>query len=370
MFRRAVEAQTRGDWRGALRDFVELARHDPPVVEALRRAGACCEELGRVPEAILWATRYSFHRPRDPGVWKALTRLHGQRGELDDARYSLDRARALDPADPELSLLDADLGAVSKAAQVLELSTAEVLGPSAPQSLDTPHFTIHYDFAAHGRLLPDLAKALEAAVITADPYLPSAGMKILVSLLVRAALAEDAPPLGDRSAAATCTEGGIRIYLPPSRARACRDTAYLVALAQHEVVHALLIEAGGGVPWWIHEGLAQFVSTGEHHPGCPPPPDGSPDLARYESAPPSAESEAAYALAHFAVAELDRSLGRDGLRDLLSSLVSGGSISETLTRADLPYAELGRRAWSLWCLQAESQTSQRKTLDRIPRRSP
>lgn len=266
-------AEADGDPRGAYAAaLAALARRDPPVPEALRRAAECLEGLGRVREALPWAVRYGFLRPRDAGAWKLSARLHAAAGDLEGARASLSRAAALDPVDPEVGELRARVAGAAPGAAALERATAEVHGRAVPHELETRHFRIACDFAAHGRLLPDLAKALEVAAQRAAAYLGAPRERVAVALLARDPLPHEAPALGDRSAAASCAADGIRLYLPPGRARACHDTPYLASLALHEVVHALLLQASDGLPWWLHEGLAQILSQGETPLGAPPAP--------------------------------------------------------------------------------------------------
>lgn len=369
VYRRGVGALGRGDPSRALEAFLDLARRDPPIVEAFRQAAECLEVLGRAPEALLWAARYAAERPRDPTAWRLLARLHGERGDLADGRACLARARELDPADPETVALEARLAAAEPAAAVLACRTAEVLGPSVPHLLETPHFAIRCDFAVHGRQLPDLAKGLEAAVQRTAPYVRPPEARIPVELLARPAAPGEAPPLGDRAAAADCGAGGIRIYLPPARSRAWGDAPYLVGLALHEVVHASLLRVSPRFPWWVHEGLAQWVSLGGAHEGWLPAPDDPPDLSRYEGPPRGEEVETAYALAHFALEALHRDGGAEGVRRLLECLAAEPTAETALARCGTSSRLLGEAAWRLWRRRAPPDPIDATTLSHPPGRS-
>jgi len=349
IFLKAAQAQARGDFKEALDGFLTLARRSPPIEEALSRAAQCCEARGLLPEAIIWASRYSFHRPHDPSTWKLLARLHCERGELDDARACLSKLRELDWSDPEIAVIEERISSSTEGAAVLGMSTMELLGPEIPHELETPHFHIVCDFAVHGRLLPDIAKSLEAAAAKAAGFIDSPGEKINVQLLSRAAAEGEIPVLGEKSAAAACGENGISIYLPPAKSRACRDAPYLASLALHEVVHAFLIDGGVEFPWWLHEGLAQTASLGgAPREVCVPVPDSPPDLSGYESRPASQCIEAAYVFSHLAVSFLLSTVGKDGLRAIIADIASGTTVAQALCKVELPYEMLSNCAWHLW----------------------
>lgn len=364
----ALAALARRDFSEALRGFLPLARGEPPVVEALRRAAECLEGLGRVREALPWAVRYGFLRPRDAGAWKLSGRLHAAAGDLEGARACLGRAAALDPADPEVGRLREQVAGAAPGAAALERATGEVHGRPVPHVLETRHFRIACDFAAHGRLLPDLAKALEVAAGRAAAYLGAPREKVPVALLARDPLPQEAPALGDRSAAAACAADGIRLYLPPGRARACHDAPYLAALALHEVVHALLLQTSDALPWWLHEGLAQTLSQGETPLGAPPAPATPPSLQDFETPPGAAEAQAGYAAAHAALVTLERAVGREGVGALAAALADGKTPAAALEGLGIPYPELSARAWACWRQASPPEAPHLITRDLIPER--
>lgn len=89
-----------GDHSVALEWFARAHTLNPGQVDVLREASLCAMELGRSKEAVPYASAALSLRPSDTGLQANLALALLLANRLDDAKQSIGKAMADDPADP------------------------------------------------------------------------------------------------------------------------------------------------------------------------------------------------------------------------------------------------------------------------------
>jgi len=272
---------------------------------------------------------YLVLRPQDAEAWLDLGVVFERGGDPARAAIHYQHAATLSPDNPRARRLLDDLRRFTPVDRTEEvIPTNVLLGADRRDEVETDHFRVSYSLAAHAAHLRLLLKELERAYRQLEARLGAPeGGAIRVRVVTpegadawAVATPGDGPPAG----------GEIDLVIPELVEL---PAAHLQILATHELTHYWVASLSGhatGVPWWLHEGLAQrlsqrlsrerqeMVSSHVLKNGLPAPHTLDPTLGDMESLPLSLRYDLAYLLAHALIGNL----GWGGVRDLLASFKS------------------------------------------------
>lgn len=171
---------------------------------------------------------------------KQLGEIHYLRNELEKAEEVWSRAHAFDPGD---ATLEKRLAALRK-----QLRLNETLDTD-----DSLHFSVTYDGEMMPRLEYTVLETLESAYYDIGGKLQIYPKRLIsVTLLTRQHFFD---VTGSPDWTAGLYEGQIKIPVAGADPDRLKRTLY------HEYTHAVLFDQiGSRCPWWINEGLAQYLS--------------------------------------------------------------------------------------------------------------
>src|SRR5215472_1135372 len=118
--------QRHGDHAVALEWFIQAHNLNPEQVDVLREASICAMALGRSEEAISYASSALRIRPNDAGLQSNLAAAFLLAGRLDEAKQSIERALAEDPADRIAKLLSQMIEHFSRSGEKPPTTTKEL----------------------------------------------------------------------------------------------------------------------------------------------------------------------------------------------------------------------------------------------------
>jgi len=129
LFNRAFDAQQRGDYVTAIRDYQRLLKTHPEMGAAHANLGAALAHTGRLDEAI---AEYTYALPMaddKDGIRFNIGLAYYKKGDLADAAHVFEDLRTRRPRDPQLAILlgdsDVKLGNAAEAVNVLQPLEAE-----------------------------------------------------------------------------------------------------------------------------------------------------------------------------------------------------------------------------------------------------
>jgi len=229
----------------------------PPIVYYY--AGYAASKLNRVDTAILHMEQYLAVLPRDFKALVDLGKLYERKGIYPKAAARYKKALEIKPGDDGILLRIRDLDRFEPVSDAFRkgCSTEEILGADLSAVVETRHFRVSYHIARHGRRLNDVLKILEEAYQVCGRHLGIYPQSRVPVVLVSE---ERKLEVDTMRAAGSASKEGIRVLISP--ATMTEETVLYVQLV-HEYIHYVLYDASSGgevLPWWLHEGLAQYES--------------------------------------------------------------------------------------------------------------
>ena len=273
----------------------------------------------RLAQSEYGAAEHAFNKvlelnPANVDAYKQLGEIHYLRNELQNAESAWSRALALGPGD---AALEKRLTALRKQLQLNETLDTD----------DNLHFSVAYDGETMHRFEHTVLDILENAYYDIGGRLQIYPKRLVsVTLLTRQAFFD---VTGTPDWTAGLYEGQIKIPV------AGADPIGLKTILYHEYTHAVLFDQiGSRCPWWLNEGLAQYLSgdgdgspgNGVSLPGANRPSDDT-TLSALGSVFGLDEEEVArsYALALSGVRYFASSFGEAGIQKIILLMAEGDS---------------------------------------------
>ena len=373
LFRKGYASLKDSDFQAALACFDRILDTSPETPVAYYYAAFAASRLDQLDTAVLRFEQYLTLRPHDTEAMIDLGRIYERKGSLDEAAVRYQKALDLNREDKNALSRLKNLKRYEPVRPPLARprSTEELLGANLVDTVTTKHFAVTYNIARHGRRLNDVLKALEEAYTTVGDHL-----NIYPSNHVSVILCTETERLDyDQSnirAAGTYSQKSIKAVLSP---RTTFELPFLKVLFIHEYVHFLIDEIlpdGKTIPWWLHEGLAQYESqnlTLDSEAMMT-------EMAQQDSFIPVQILEKgieameyrqlvqlAYAQAYSMVDYLVDRYGRDAIKMLLQDVSEGRSIEKALKKRRVDY-DAFETDWRLW-LESRLKQGQRGKTKRI-----
>ncbi len=259
LFQEGYAHLRQGNYRHAFECFEKILADTPKSPAIYCYAGLAASRIDDLDTAILRFEQYLALMPRDVQAMVDLGKLYERKGQLGRASARYHRALELKPGDREISDRLRNLNRYEPVSDAFHgiKSTEEILGSDLTDTVSTMHFEVTYNIARHGRRLNDVLKTLEEAYLSVGEHLdlyPKG--KVPVVLCTR----EGALEKSAVQAVGTGTKRGIKALITP---RTTAEAPFIKVLLIHEYVHYLIesiTPEGVNLPWWFHEGLAQYES--------------------------------------------------------------------------------------------------------------
>ena len=356
-FREGYNRLKEKDFHTAMLLFEKIIDTYPHTPEAYYYAAFAASNLDQLETAVLRLEQYLTLRPHDQAAVVDLGMLYERKGDLDKACARYQKAIELNPNDQAIQKRLKNLKRYEpvSAAFQKDKSTEEVLGGKLVDTVTTRHFIVKYNIARHGRRVNDVLKVLEEAYATVGNHLdiyPSDHVQ--VELNTGSHNFNGIQSLTD--AAGTSSKKGINVILS---SRTTLENLFLKVLLIHEYVHFLIdsiVPDGCIIPWWLHEGIAQYESQNltAHSEAM------MADLSKEDSFIPLQVLEngiqgfeskdliqLAYAQAYSAVDYIIDTRGQDAIKTVLKGLSDGIQPGKALERVGIDYDTL-ETDWRIW----------------------
>ncbi len=236
-----------GDTAGALVEFRKAKEKDPdnPVILrnlslALSREGQRLYESGNSDISTGYQAEALAVWPDNPEALERMAIASYRSGSYGSASSYVEKLKALQPDRSDLDILLTRLGKLD----------ADVEDMVSEQGRN---FRLRYSgerkLEFEGELLSILQDQMDRLTSLLGVF-PNDTIEVLVMT----------KELGDRGNSpdpmlSGIYDGRIRLYLGED----IHDTKLLVNTVRHEMIHALLHRAGGKIPGWFHEGIAQRI---------------------------------------------------------------------------------------------------------------
>ncbi len=372
-FRKGYASLKDSDFQAALACFDRILDASPQTPVAYYYAAFAASRLDQLDTAVLRFEQYLTLRPRDTEAMIDLGRIYERKGSLDKACARYQKALELNPQDKNALSRLKNLKRYEPVRVSLAKykSTEELLGANLVDTVTTKHFAVTYNIARHGRRLSDVLKALEEAYTTVGDHLT-----IYPSDRVSVTLYTEAKGVGDDqsniTAAGTYSKKSIKALLSP---KTTFELPFLKVLLTHEYVHFLIdsiVPEGKTIPWWLHEGLAQYESqnlTVDSEAMMT-------EMARQDSFIPVQILEKgivgmeprelvplAYAQAYSMVDYLVDRYGHDAIKMVINDICEGKTIEKAFKKTRIDY-DAFETDWRLW-LEGRLKRGQRVKTKRI-----
>ncbi|GAB4284782.1 MAG: tetratricopeptide repeat protein [Candidatus Rifleibacteriota bacterium] len=218
----------------------EILKLRPTDVATVLKVAAAFQNTENQAAAQTTLEKLSDKVPDNPRVHETLGRLLYKTGNLDEARFHLARAKALEP---ENQKLDEFLAQVKKEAEV----------ESTAKNFSSIHFSLTCDESFSDEWAENLLDLLEEAYEDIGARLnfyPNQRSHVLVFQTEDFRSVHDLPEW-----AGGVYDGKIRLPVPTSTV----SPTYLRGAIRHEYTHhVIFLLAAGNCPVWLNEGLAQI----------------------------------------------------------------------------------------------------------------
>ncbi len=358
LFEKAYTALKQGDFALAFNYFESIIESTPQSAPSYYYAGFAASRLNDVDTAIVRLEQYLALMPRDLRAMVDLGKLYERKGQINKAGARYRKALALAPEDREARQRLEDLKRyelVGDRSHRAPRSTADLLGEDLVETVSTRHFKVTYNIARHGRILNDVLKALEEAYMGVGNHIGLYPPGLVPVILYTGEKELDQVPEGVDTAGIS-SEGCIKALLTR---RTMAEALFLKVLLTHEYVHYVLdssLPRGIKIPWWLHEGLAQYESQNlklDHEAMIS-------EMLKHDALIPIEILERglsaiglknmvqlAYSEAYTMVEYLVQTRGNNIIRDIIKGLVQGRDVGNALTHAGIDYEclEAGWQAW-------------------------
>ena len=373
VFQKGYAGLKEGNYQRALVCFEKILDRYPQTPIAYYYSAFSASRLDQLDTAILRLEQYLTLRPRDTEAMIDLGKLYERKGNLDKAGTRYQKVLELNPHDHNTQGRLKNLKRYEPVCAPFRKPkpTDQILGSNLVDTVKTQHFVVKYNIARHGRRLNDVLKALEEAYITVGDHL-----NIYPSNHVPVTLCTDSEGLDEDqsniNAAGTYSKKCIKAILSP---RTTFEIPFLRVLLTHEYVHFLIdsiLPQGKGIPWWFHEGIAQYESqnlTVDSESIMA-------EMAWYDSFIPIQVlgkgiqgiearelSQLAYAQAYSMVDYLIANYGHDAIEMILKDLSAGKSVEKAFEKTCIDYEALETN-WRSW-LESRLKRGQRAKTKRI-----
>jgi tetratricopeptide (TPR) repeat protein len=347
--KKGVLSLKKNDHDQALNIFNILMRQSPEDIDLYYYAGFAAWKLNRLDEAALRFEQYLMIRRQDGAVMTDLGKIYERMAKIDKARewYAKAVKAGEKTAEKMIRELQRYRGYTTTLSQ--KFTTVDLLSNGEKSVHQSPHFTVTY-FHEHLDILKTVLKTLESAYRNTGATLEFFPVKKIPVQLI----ANNSQPCG------RTTSKGITLYLS---AYNTGEKKFLPVLVNHEYCHyalGTLTEFSLDIPWWFHEGLAQFMSQNitpgrllliEHMT------ETRLDLPTLESLHKGPGKEAntdeirlAYLTCHAAVTYLIVTHGTSKLPALIDALAETGKPAKAFDRVQLDYNAFIRQ-FPLWLLK-------------------
>ncbi|MFH1675352.1 MAG: tetratricopeptide repeat protein [Pseudomonadota bacterium] len=357
LFQKGYTCLKQDDFPTALSCFEQILDRYPQAPLAYYYAAFAASKCDRLDDAILRFEQYLTLRPRDTRTMIDLGRIYERKGDLDKAGTRYRKALELNPNDNETPNRLKNLKRFEPVSMPFQKpkTTVEVLGTHLIETVTTQHFVVTYNIARHGRMLNDILKTLEESYETVGDHLdiyPST--QVSVTLCVESDSAEDDKNSTKRPG--TYSDRSIRVVLSPET---IFEAPFLRVVLIHEYMHFVIdsvIPEGVHVPWWLHEGIAQYESQNltlnfealmAEMAVC----DSFIPIQILEKGIQDIESkelsQLAYAQAYSMVDYLFDKYGRDTIKIVMRDLSRGTPVAEACKKIGIEYDTL-EADWRVW----------------------
>lgn len=259
LFRKGYEYLKEEHYRRAFTCFEQAIDKGPVSPAAYYYAGFAASKINELDRAIVHFEQYLTVMPRDAGAMIDLGKLYERKGLYRRAAVRYRKVLEINPDDTSvlMRLKDLDRFEPVDSSARPDRSTEDILGSDLIDTVETRHFMVTYNVARHGRRLNDALKILEEAYERSGRHLEICPQQKVPVLL---ASEESTLSIDDMSVAGSASREGIRVLVSP---KTMAESLFLNVQLIHEYTHYLLDlmnPDGKRIPWWLHEGLAQYES--------------------------------------------------------------------------------------------------------------
>jgi len=357
LFEKAYEALKQENFSLSLNYFESIIESTPQTAPAYYYAGFAASRLNDVDTAILRLEQYLTLMPRDVRAMVDLGKLYERKGQVNKASTRYHKALSIVPKDSEARQRLEDLKRYEPVEERSHAprSTVDLLGEVLVDTVSTRHFRVTYNIARQGRVLNDVLKALEEAYIGVGGHLGLYPSGMVPVILYTSEQGLDKVPEGIDAAGMSSSHCMKAIVTRQTMAEAL----FLKVLLTHEYVHYVLdssLPKGLVIPWWLHEGLAQYESQNmklDHEAMIS-------EMLKHDALIPieilekglpgmgiKALVQLAYSEAYTMVEYLIQTHGNNIIQDIIQGLMQEKNIKDAFTYAKIDYTSFEAK-WQAW----------------------
>lgn len=255
IYQTAIQAYRNKQYDQAYDAFQQVLNTRPEAVRAYLYQAVCAEATSHFEEAQRHIEVYLTNRPHDVEANVLAGKFYKKKGRYKQAAQRLKQAYTLSYGDPEIGQLLVEL---DREAPLQSISTTAYLGSNSRGDAQSPHFSLNFNPACHASGVKVILKRLEEAY---ESVAEQTGIHPEKKVPVR--LVSDRLEFNGNEKAWGKAQADEIILLVLDET--LFSMPFLVRMIRHEYLHYALESLCGGsgwIPWWLHEGLAEFVSTG------------------------------------------------------------------------------------------------------------
>jgi len=351
-----------GEYEKALTLFDAVIDQEPGNMSAYYYAGFAASKRKQYDHAIMRFEQYLTNRQEDAGIMADLGWLYEQTGRIEKAA-SWYRKAIHKSNDAQARQY---LNNLSRFRHPVSGNTRDLLISREPNQIQTDHFRIFFNIQEHMDRIKPVLKYFEMAyqdmgsVWHIYPVPKDNRSRDRIEVTLSAA---------DKTDHGRTRRKKIFLYLTPD---GHVGDKFLEILVRHEYAHYTLgwvTQFSSAVPWWIHEGFAQFVSQNIVKARL----DTIRELMREDLLLPLEALEkdfgrsgihkleqVAYLQAHAGVACFIQTYGKDAFMALVGQIQSTGSTAGAFERTGLDYKRF-ERLFADWLMQGAGKGDIRMT---------